>query len=97
MFDFVTKEGRLQEHLQPHIFSFDPLVGWQRASEPFATHRNVDVTKAVGIGPGIPFACHYLLDPARPPRSAVFLVPTAAGGTYLDEWSPSYVPTADNR
>ncbi|CAM9722776.1 unnamed protein product, partial [Ectocarpus fasciculatus] len=49
-------------------------------------HRNVDILKNTGVGPGNSFAKEILNDTLR----HVGLVPAAVGATSLEEWMPEY-------
>lgn len=66
----------------PSIFRFSAAGAWDPASEPL--HSDIDISKACGVGPAMPFA-HALL-PFLPPGSEIGLVPCAEGGTAIAEW-----------
>jgi hypothetical protein len=65
-------------------------------TDPAALHQHVDITKTVGIGPAVSFACSYLdiqdatvLSDAS--LSSIRLIPAAIGATSLNEWMPHYI------
>ncbi|XP_051139676.1 probable carbohydrate esterase At4g34215 [Andrographis paniculata] len=55
---------------------------WEEAREPL--HRDIDLNKTCGIGPGMAFA-HYLLKKDKG-IGRIGLVPCAVGGTSVAEW-----------
>ncbi|KAK9073400.1 hypothetical protein SSX86_007724 [Deinandra increscens subsp. villosa] len=59
-------------------------LNWQLATEPL--HRDIDTTKACGIGPGMVFASSLLRKDSS--IGVVGLVPCAVGGTNISEWAP---------
>jgi hypothetical protein len=68
----------------------------------FQVHENVDLLKSVGLGPGIPFACAHMDqhnqtdEEESSSRNMIGLIPTAVGATFLEEWSPSFIPIVAN-
>ncbi|KAK1427456.1 hypothetical protein QVD17_16142 [Tagetes erecta] len=58
-------------------------LNWQLATEPL--HRDIDTTKACGIGPGMVFASSLLRKDSS--IGVVGLVPCAVGGTNISEWA----------
>ncbi|KAI3762998.1 hypothetical protein L1987_53443 [Smallanthus sonchifolius] len=58
-------------------------LNWQLATEPL--HRDIDTTKACGIGPGMAFASWLLRKDST--IGVVGLVPCAVGGTNISEWA----------
>ncbi|XP_076918387.1 putative carbohydrate esterase At4g34215 [Bidens hawaiensis] len=58
-------------------------LNWQLATEPL--HRDIDTTKACGIGPGMAFASWLLRKDSS--IGVVGLVPCAVGGTNISEWA----------
>ncbi|KAF5817549.1 putative sialate O-acetylesterase domain, SGNH hydrolase superfamily [Helianthus annuus] len=58
-------------------------LNWQLATEPL--HRDIDTTKACGIGPGMVFASWLLRKDSS--VEVVGLVPCAVGGTNISEWA----------
>ncbi|XP_039145900.1 probable carbohydrate esterase At4g34215 isoform X1 [Dioscorea cayenensis subsp. rotundata] len=66
----------------PSILRFSASSSWDTAVEPL--HADIDVSKACGVGPGMPFATALL--PHLPPGSTIGLVPCAVGGTAIKEW-----------
>ncbi|PWA58309.1 acetylesterase [Artemisia annua] len=58
-------------------------LNWQLATEPL--HRDIDTTRACGIGPGMVFASSLLQKDSS--IGVVGLVPCAVGGTNISEWA----------
>ena len=82
---YIDKDGTFKKPFVDRIFRFDTFTGWNNSFHPFELHKNVDTLKSVGIGPAIPFACHYI-DHYSKSNNAIGLVPAAVGGTSLSEW-----------
>jgi len=67
----------------PHVLSLNHDNQWVVAREPIT----YDTQKAVGQGPGIPFAAEMLKTMLKAdPAAAIGLVPCAVGGTPLSRW-----------
>ncbi|KAL1540374.1 putative carbohydrate esterase [Salvia divinorum] len=66
----------------PMILRLNAALAWEEARE--ALHRDVDVEKTCGIGPGMPFS--HLVRRRDPGIGVVGLVPCAIGGTNISEW-----------
>ncbi|XP_028772586.1 probable carbohydrate esterase At4g34215 [Neltuma alba] len=66
----------------PSILRLSAGLDWVEAEEPL--HRDIDVTKTDGIGPGMAFANRILKK--KPELAVVGLVPCAVGGTNISEW-----------
>ncbi|KAK4274655.1 hypothetical protein QN277_017846 [Acacia crassicarpa] len=66
----------------PSILRLSAGLDWVEAEEPL--HKDIDVTKTNGIGPGMPFANRIL--EKKPEVGVVGLVPCAIGGTNISEW-----------
>jgi len=81
---FSTQAG-----LTPPFF-YDPVLGWCELSGTSVLHKNVDVLKSAGVGPGNSFALAY--------DKPLGLIPCAVGGTTLEEWTSDYVcwPAPEN-
>ncbi|XP_054792738.1 probable carbohydrate esterase At4g34215 [Prosopis cineraria] len=65
----------------PSIFRLNAQLEWEEAHEPL--HAGIDVGNTCGVGPGMSFANRVI----RPGSGTVGLVPCAAGGTRLAQWS----------
>ncbi|XP_023746656.1 probable carbohydrate esterase At4g34215 isoform X1 [Lactuca sativa] len=66
----------------PAILRLTANLTWEPAAEPI--HRDIDIAKVCGVGPGMAFA-NYLLR-KNPSIGVVGLVPCAIGGTNISEW-----------
>ncbi|KAI3762999.1 hypothetical protein L1987_53444 [Smallanthus sonchifolius] len=66
----------------PSILRLNAKLSWEVAAEPL--HRNIDVAKVCGVGPGMAFANSLLKKDLR--FGVVGLVPCAIGGTNISEW-----------
>ncbi|CAM8946330.1 unnamed protein product [Rhodiola kirilowii] len=73
---FVPPEARSNSA----IMKLGPKLNWELAFEPL--HKDIDVNKTCGIGPGLIFANAVVVHRI----GAVGLVPCARGGTSLREW-----------
>lgn len=66
----------------PAILRLTANLTWELAIEPI--HRDIDVLKVCGVGPGMAFANSLLKK--LPVIGVVGLVPCAIGGTNISEW-----------
>ncbi|XP_057794422.1 probable carbohydrate esterase At4g34215 [Salvia miltiorrhiza] len=66
----------------PMILRLSAAAEWEEAREPL--HRDIDVEKTCGVGPGMPFA--HLARRRDPGIGVIGLVPCAIGGTNISEW-----------
>ncbi|KAK6160652.1 hypothetical protein DH2020_004033 [Rehmannia glutinosa] len=66
----------------PLILRLDAALTWEEAQEPL--HRDIDVTKTCGIGPGMAFS-NLILEKDLG-IGVIGLVPCAIGGTNISEW-----------
>ncbi|RAL40560.1 hypothetical protein DM860_006630 [Cuscuta australis] len=72
-----------ESHPNPNVYRFNEEFQWEPAKEP--VHAGIGCTTTCGIGIGMAFANHLLaLDPDFGP---IGLVPCAAGGTSLKNWT----------
>jgi len=71
----------------PASFFFDPILGWSPVAGTSFLHKNVDLLKNAGLGPGNAFAA----DMEELLGEGVLLIPGAVGGTSLEEWMPNYI------
>lgn len=67
----------------PSVIRLTAGLTWETAQEPL--HRDIDITKVCGIGPGLAFAKTLLLTDSS--VSQVALVPCAIGGTNISQWA----------
>ncbi|KAL3514442.1 hypothetical protein ACH5RR_027159 [Cinchona calisaya] len=67
----------------PFIFRFTAKLTWEEAREPL--HKDIDLNKTCGIGPGMAFANSVLY--RDPSIGRVGLVPCAIGGTNISQWA----------
>ncbi|EPS70031.1 hypothetical protein M569_04731, partial [Genlisea aurea] len=67
----------------PRILRLNSALIWEEAAEPL--HRDIDVDRACGIGPGMPFS-RSILGTGGGGGGLVGLVPCAVGGTNITEW-----------
>ncbi|KAK9073401.1 hypothetical protein SSX86_007725 [Deinandra increscens subsp. villosa] len=67
----------------PSILRLTANLSWVPAAEPL--HRDIDVAKVCGVGPGMSFANSLLRKDSRR-FGVVGLVPCAIGGTNISEW-----------
>lgn len=73
----------------PSILRLTATLSWEVATD--ALHRDIDVNKVCGVGPGMPFANSILKGDSS--LGVVGLVPCAIGGTRIIEWqkgTPNY-------
>ncbi|CAI9786449.1 unnamed protein product [Fraxinus pennsylvanica] len=72
----------LECHRNSSILRLSAGLTWEEAEEPL--HRDIDVVRTCGVGPGMAFANSVL---AKDPSLGVIgLVPCAIGGTNISEW-----------
>ncbi|XP_027092385.1 probable carbohydrate esterase At4g34215 [Coffea arabica] len=67
----------------PFIRRLSANLSWEEATEPL--HRDIDVNKTCGIGPGMAFANSVLQ--GDPSSGYIGLVPCAVGGTNISQWA----------
>lgn len=72
----------LESSSNPAILRLTANLTWELAIEPI--HRDIDVLKVCGMGPGMAFANSLLKK--LPVVGVVGLVPCAIGGTNISEW-----------
>ncbi|GMI82665.1 hypothetical protein like AT3G53010 [Hibiscus trionum] len=79
-----TWDGVVPPQCQPNpsIFRLSADLAWVRAREPI--HADIDAGKTDGIGPGMSFANAVLTK--EPDFGPIGLVPSAVGGTTINEW-----------
>ncbi|XP_058727155.1 probable carbohydrate esterase At4g34215 [Vicia villosa] len=68
----------------PSVLRLSAKLVWEEAREPL--HRDIDVRKTCGIGPGLAFANEIVRMRGGGGRNVVGLVPCAVGGTRIEEW-----------
>ncbi|XP_074380994.1 putative carbohydrate esterase At4g34215 [Apium graveolens] len=80
-----TWDGIVPDESRPSRFIIQLTAGltWEKAEEPL--HRDIDITKVCGIGPGLAFAKSLLHKDSS--VSQVALVPCAIGGTNISQWA----------
>lgn len=80
-----TWDGIVPEESWPSrsIIRLTAGLTWKKAEEPL--HRDIDVTKVCGIGPGLAFAKSLMHKDSS--VSQVALVPCAIGGTNISQWA----------
>ncbi|CAI9115858.1 OLC1v1016865C1 [Oldenlandia corymbosa var. corymbosa] len=66
----------------PSILRLSANLTWEEAKEPL--HKDIDVNKTNGVGPGMSFA-NYVLS-RYPGLGCIGLVPCAIGGTNISQW-----------
>ncbi|CAI9115855.1 OLC1v1016862C4 [Oldenlandia corymbosa var. corymbosa] len=66
----------------PSILRLSANLTWEEARDPL--HKDIDVNKTAGVGPGMPFANGVLNK--DPSFGTIGLVPCAVGGTNITEW-----------
>ncbi|PIN13508.1 hypothetical protein CDL12_13866 [Handroanthus impetiginosus] len=66
----------------PMILRLNAELTWEEAREPL--HRDIDVTKTCGVGPGMSFSNSVLERDSG--IGVIGLVPCAIGGTNISEW-----------
>ncbi|XP_019153152.1 PREDICTED: probable carbohydrate esterase At4g34215 [Ipomoea nil] len=84
-------DGRVpaESHRNPAVFRFSEHFEWELAQEPL--HQGIYCNKTCGVGIGMAFA-NRLLE-LEPDFGVIGLVPCAAGGTSLVNWtSDTYYP-----
>lgn len=69
-------------HASPRVLRLNAELNWEEAHEPL--HRDIDVGKSCGVGPGMAFA-NSVLERERG-IAEIGLVPCAVGGTNITEW-----------
>lgn len=95
--DYLNENGELMERYSTKIHKFDiSMSRWVNGADIFNLHKYVDILKKVGIGPGVIFACHRLSDTSAETTTRIGLVPSASGGTYLEEWNSAYIAIHGN-
>ncbi|KAJ9560175.1 hypothetical protein OSB04_005335 [Centaurea solstitialis] len=67
----------------PAVLRLSANLTWERATEPL--HRDIDVAKVCGVGPGMAFANSLLRKDSS--VGVVGLVPCAIGGTNISQWA----------
>ena len=91
---FSSDEQNNEHFKKPSIIFYDPINGWQKLSDPFELHKNVDILKTVGIGPGVSFASEFArLQSTTTQEISLGLLPCAVGATSLNEWLPDFFLT----
>lgn len=86
-----TWDGIVPDESRPSrsVLRLSAGLVWEKAQEPL--HRDIDVTKVCGIGPGLAFAKSLMHKDSG--VGQVALVPCAIGGTNISQWargSPLY-------
>ncbi|KAK4274657.1 hypothetical protein QN277_017848 [Acacia crassicarpa] len=76
-------DGNVPPECQPNpsILRLNAQLQWEEAHEPL--HAGIDVGNTCGVGPAMAFANHVIQSAGGP----VGLVPCAAGGTRIAQWS----------
>ncbi|KAL2537945.1 hypothetical protein Fot_19336 [Forsythia ovata] len=69
-------------HQNSSILRLSAGLTWEEAMEPL--HRDIDVVRTCGVGPGMAFANSVL--EKDPSFGVIGLVPCAVGGTNISEW-----------
>ncbi|CAA2934015.1 Hypothetical predicted protein [Olea europaea subsp. europaea] len=69
-------------HRNSSILRLSKGLTWEEAEEPL--HRDIDVDRTCGVGPGMAFA--NLVLAKDPSLGVIGLVPCAVGGTNISEW-----------
>lgn len=72
-----------QCHANPLVLRLNAQLTWEEAREPL--HRDIDVDKTCGVGPGMAFSNSILK--RDPGIGLIGLVPCAIGGTNIKDWS----------
>lgn len=82
-----TWEGVVPSECEPNpsILRLSAALRWEEAREPL--HRDIDVDKTCGIGPGMAFSNSVLKRDSS--VGVIGLVPCAIGGTNISEWRRS--------
>lgn len=70
-------------HPSSFIHRLNAKLAWEEAKEPL--HRDIDINKTCGIGPGMAFANSVLY--RDPSMGSIGLVPCAIGGTNISQWA----------
>lgn len=80
----ATWDGTVPPECRPNpaILRLNANLHWEEAEEPL--HRDIDVNKPCGIGPGMSFSNSVLR--RDPGIGLIGLVPCAIGGTNISEW-----------
>lgn len=81
----LTWDGVVPPECQPNpsILRLSAELSWVEAQEPL--HKDIDVNKTCGVGPGMPFA--NTLKKEDPNIGVIGLVPCAIGGTNITQWT----------
>ncbi|KAK6939657.1 Sialate O-acetylesterase domain [Dillenia turbinata] len=72
-----------QSKSNPSVLRLSAGLTWIEAEEPL--HKDIDINKTCGVGPGLAFA-NYVLS-KDPKQGPIGLVPCAIGGTSIAEWA----------
>lgn len=80
-----TWDGIVPDESRPNrsVIRLTAGLTWEKAQEPL--HRDIDITKTCGIGPGLAFAKSLIHNDSSFPQVA--LVPCAIGGTNISQWA----------
>ncbi|XP_004252534.2 probable carbohydrate esterase At4g34215 [Solanum lycopersicum] len=80
----LTWDGIVPPECQPNpsVLRLNGGLTWVEAHEPL--HKDIDVNKTCGVGPGMSFANKLKMD--DPDIGVIGLVPCAIGGTNITQW-----------
>ncbi|XP_015060165.1 probable carbohydrate esterase At4g34215 [Solanum pennellii] len=80
----LTWDGVVPPECQPNpsVLRLNGGLTWVEADEPL--HKDIDVNKTCGVGPGMSFANKLKMD--DPDIGVIGLVPCAIGGTNITQW-----------
>ncbi|KAG5573302.1 hypothetical protein H5410_063068 [Solanum commersonii] len=80
----LTWDGIVPSECQPNpsVLRLNGGLTWVEAHEPL--HKDIDVNKTCGVGPGMSFANKLKMD--DPDIGVIGLVPCAIGGTNITQW-----------
>uniref|UniRef100_M1AG18 Carbohydrate esterase n=2 Tax=Solanum tuberosum TaxID=4113 RepID=M1AG18_SOLTU len=80
----LTWDGIVPPECQPNpsVLRLNGGLTWVEAHEPL--HKDIDVNKTCGVGPGMSFANELKMD--DPEIGVIGLVPCAIGGTNITQW-----------
>ncbi|XP_049355684.1 probable carbohydrate esterase At4g34215 [Solanum verrucosum] len=80
----LTWDGIVPPECQPNpsVLQLNGGLTWVEAHEPL--HKDIDVNKTCGVGPGMSFANELKMD--DPDIGVIGLVPCAIGGTNITQW-----------
>ncbi|KAH0705352.1 hypothetical protein KY290_010048 [Solanum tuberosum] len=80
----LTWDGIVPPECQPNpsVLRLNGGLTWVEAHEPL--HKDIDVNKTCGVGPGMSFANELKMD--DPDIGVIGLVPCAIGGTNITQW-----------